>query len=94
MEQLGKENYLAALKKRGKDARVTRHFQFIGLEIAMALKDLEHKALYIKLAKEHNPDTLLALAKDVAQRRDVKNAGAYFMRLVEQVPKVRKVESS
>jgi hypothetical protein len=87
MDLLEGSNYMEALKKRSKDARVTRQFQFIGLEIATILHDLEHKALYIKLAKQYNPDTLLALAKDVRDRRDVKNYGAYFMSLVASLPK-------
>ncbi|MDO8601853.1 MAG: hypothetical protein Q7R62_01840 [bacterium] len=76
-------NYLKDLKERGKESRVYHSHQFVGLEIAVLLHDLEHKSLYIKMAKIHNPDRLLALAKSVAEKRDVKNPGAYFMKLVQ-----------
>ena len=88
MDSLDKGKYIEALKNRAKKSRVSRHFQFIGLEIAVALRDLEHKSLYIKLSKEHDPQRLLTLAKEVAERRDVKNPGAYFMRMIKQVPKL------
>ncbi len=87
MDKVTSGQYINELKKRSAKARVTQQFQFIGLEIAMVLKDLPHKALYIKYAKEYNPEKLLALAKDVASRRDVKNPGAYFMRMVSEMKK-------
>ena len=43
--------------------------------------DERHKALYIKLAKENDAERLLALAKDIAERKNVQNKGAYFMRV-------------
>jgi hypothetical protein len=76
------QDYVKNLKTRGKDSRVYHSHQFVGLEIAMLLGDLEHKSLYIKFAKQHNPERLLALAKSVLEKRDVKNRGAYFMTLV------------
>jgi hypothetical protein len=75
--------YLAELKKRAKDSHVHREFQLIGLEIADILRDRAHKALYIKLAKQHpRPHDLLAIAKEVAEKKDVKRKGAYFMVVV------------
>lgn len=82
--------YLKQLQDRGKDSHVYHSHQFIGLEIAMMLHDLEHKSLYIKMAKFHNPDRLLALAKSVVEKRDVKNPGAYFMKLVQGIKKETK----
>jgi hypothetical protein len=87
MKRLDKETYLGELKRRAKTSRISRPFQLIGLEIAVTLRDLEHKALYIKLAKEHDPQRLLQMAKEVAERRDVKNAGAYFMKLASSMQK-------
>lgn len=75
--------YLNKLKKRAQESHVYRKYQLMGLEIAQVLKDEKHKALYIKLAKERGGDRLLQIAKDVAERRDVKNKGAYFMRVLE-----------
>jgi hypothetical protein len=77
-----REKYIAELKRRAKESHVYRNYQLTGLEIADILHDRSHKALYIKLAKEGNQHRLLAAAKDIAERKDVKNRGAYFMRVV------------
>ena len=78
---LGKD-YFKQLDSRGKKSRAYYSYQFVGLELAVILRDMPHKALYIKLAKEHdNCERLLALAKSVAERRGVNNKGAYFMKL-------------
>ena len=74
--------YVQKLKQRAKDSRVYRKYQLMGLEIAQVLEDEKHKTLYIKLAKEYGGDKLLRLAKDVADRKDVRNKGAYFMRML------------
>ncbi len=83
MELLDAKNYLSGLKQRATKARVTKRFQLIGLEIAVALKDLPHKALYIKYAKELGEEKMLSLAKDIGERRDIKTPGAYFMKMVK-----------
>jgi hypothetical protein len=79
-----REKYMAELKRRGKESHVYRNYQLIGLEIADILGDRSHKALYIKLAKEGNQRRLLAIAKDVAERREIKNQGAYFMKVISE----------
>ncbi|HVM76628.1 MAG TPA: hypothetical protein VMU07_00540 [Candidatus Paceibacterota bacterium] len=77
-----KDRYAEELKRRAKESHVYRKYQLVGLEIAQILKDEKHKTLYIKLAKERGGERLLRVAKDVADRGNVKNKGAYFMRLV------------
>jgi len=77
-----REKYITELKRRAKESHVYRNYQLTGLEIADILHDRSHKSLYIKLAKEGNARRLLAAAKDVAERKDVKNPGAYFMKVV------------
>lgn len=79
-----KKTYLEELARRGKESHVYRKYQLIGLEISQILHDEKHKALYIKLAKEGNPERMLALAKDVATRGTVKNKGAYFMAILRE----------
>lgn len=74
------KKYLEELRKRKKDSHVYKPFQFHGLEIANVLHDLDHKALYIKLAKEYNPEALRQLAKSISENKKIKNKGAYFMR--------------
>ncbi len=75
--------YIKELKQRGKDSHVYQKYQLLGLEIAHALKDERHKALYIKLAKERGGEEMLRLAKEVAEKRDIKNMGAYFMAVLK-----------
>jgi hypothetical protein len=90
-----KETYLNKLTRRGKESHVYRKYQLIGLEISQILADEKHKALYIKLAKEHDADGLMRLAKDVATRSAVKNKGAYFMTILAREnikPKTTKPE--
>lgn len=74
------ENYFKELKTRSTTSKVYQSHQLTGLEIANILEDWKHKSLYIKLAKEHG-DRLLGVAKSVAEKRDVKNKGAYFMKI-------------
>lgn len=76
------ENYLNILKERAKKSRVYKSYQFIGLTIAQLLNDEKHKSLYIKLAKEHNQNHLLGIAKDVAERKNIENKGGYFMKVL------------
>lgn len=77
------DDYIKKLKQRGKESHVYKKFQLIGLEIAGLLDDNKHKALYIKLCKEKNPETLLAIAKDVADRKKIENKGGYFMKVLQ-----------
>jgi hypothetical protein len=76
---MNKEEYLKTLKERGKTSRVYKDYQLLGLEIAGLLGDEKHKALYIKLAKEEDPQKLRQLAGSIAENSNVKNKGAYFM---------------
>ena len=83
---------LSARTEKNKN-RVSEKFQSTGLAITEILGDPSHKALYIKLAKEHNEEKLLELAKDVAGRKDIKNPGAYFMRRVQQLKQEKRLLS-
>jgi hypothetical protein len=74
--------YLKKLAERSKTSHVYRKFQLTGLEIAEILQDEKHKALYIKLAKELDGHRLVQIAKDIAERKNVKNKGAYFMKVI------------
>lgn len=85
-------SYIDLLKKRGKESKVYSPHQMTGLLIAEILGDEKHKALYIKLAKTGNPNTLLGLAKDVADRENIKNKGAYFMKVLYKDGKSKKVQ--
>ncbi|MDO8504297.1 MAG: hypothetical protein Q7S36_00390 [Candidatus Liptonbacteria bacterium] len=74
-------SYLDELKKRRNESKVYKEFQLTGLTVAEILGDQSHKSLYIKLAKSAEKGKLLALAKDVSERKNIKNKGAYFMKV-------------
>ncbi|PIR44055.1 hypothetical protein COV23_01945 [Candidatus Wolfebacteria bacterium CG10_big_fil_rev_8_21_14_0_10_31_9] len=76
-------NYIKILKDRNKESHIYKRFQHTGLEIAELLNDPKHKALYIKLAKQYDQDTLLGIAKDVSTRKTIENKGGYFMRIIQ-----------
>jgi len=78
------KDYLKTLQERSQKVRVHKKFQFTGLTLAQILNDEKHKALYIKLAMKHNEQKLINLAKNVAERKNVKNKGAYFMKLLQK----------
>ncbi|MEK9170449.1 MAG: hypothetical protein AAB674_02270 [Patescibacteria group bacterium] len=81
MENIKKESrdYLKLLQQRAKESRIYKPCQSTGLAIMDLLMDLEHKSLYMRLAKQYDNGELLQLAKDVSERKDVKSKGAYFM---------------
>ena len=84
MEQFkeSRKEYGDELKKRAKQSRVYKAYQLAGLEIAIILEDPGHKSLYMKLAKKHGTDTLLRIAKSVAEKKNINNKGAYFMKIL------------
>lgn len=75
------KDYLNVIKERTKKVRVHKKFQFTGLAIAQLLDDEKHKSLYIRLAKKYDEQKLITIAKNVAERKNIKNKGAYFMRV-------------
>lgn len=81
-----KAGYMGELRRRAKESHVYKKYQLFGLEISQVLQDEKHKSLYIKLAKDaRGGEGLLRLAKDVADRKNIKNRGAYFMALLKNV---------
>ena len=79
-----KDTYMRTLRERKKISKIYQFHQLLGLELATILDDEKHKSFYMKLAKEKNPEKLLGMAKDVASRKQVRNKGAYFMRIIHQ----------
>ncbi|MDP3015119.1 MAG: hypothetical protein Q8N28_01770 [bacterium] len=78
------KDYLETLKERAKTSKVYKKYQLTGLLIAQLLNDDKHKSLYIKLAKKHNNDDLMRIAKDVSERKKIENKGAYFMKVLQK----------
>lgn len=77
------KGYFDELKKRAKKSKIYKSYQLTGLEIANILEDQEHRSLYIRLAKIYGDQTMMHIAKSVAERDGVKNKGAYFMRMLK-----------
>lgn len=72
-------------QKKEEDRYISREFQTFGLELAEALDDMAHKALYIKLAKT-TPRGLLEAAKSfVVDAPNVRSKGKLFMWKLKQL---------
>lgn len=70
-----------------KDKYISREFQKYGYDLAVELGDLEHKALYIKLAKE-TPRKILEQARNfVKDAGRVKSRARLFMWKLGQLRK-------
>lgn len=76
------QDYFKNLEERAKKSHVYRSYQMIGLQLAEILRDLKHKALYIKLAKTRDTQELLQTAKAIAENPKIQNRGAYFMKVI------------
>ncbi len=90
MKAIDGEKYIRKLYKRY-TGHVTKQFQSVGLEVANILGDLKHKSLYIKYAKENPKLDLIALAKSVIDRRNVKHPPSYFMKIMQNLKSNRAV---
>ncbi len=75
------KEYMQNLRERSKKSHVYKKYQMVGLMLSEMLHDEAHKALYIKLAKQHDQEDLMTVARNVADKINVKNKGAYFMRV-------------
>jgi hypothetical protein len=85
MNPLGKmaDSYLKELRRRSAESRTYKSYQLTGLEIANILEDWDHKSLYMKLAKKHGEAKMMELAKNVAEKKNIDNKGAYFMSIMK-----------
>ena len=82
--------YFKTLSKRARESRVYKPFQSVGLALAEILRDPENKAIYIRLAKIYDNQDLIAKARDVAERKNVENKGAYFMKMLKDMKKLER----
>jgi hypothetical protein len=76
--------YLNLIRSRAQKSRIYRNWQLAGLAVADMLGDRKRKTFYIRLAKTLGSRRLFEYAGDVAQRKGVKNKGAYLMRILER----------
>ncbi len=85
-----KKQYIQTLIKRTKETKIYKPFQSTGLALAQILRDYEHKAIYIRLAKIYDNEELIRKAKDVAERKSIDNKGAYFMKILKDIKKLER----
>lgn len=72
------------------DKYISREFQQYGYELAEELGDLQHKALYIKLAKT-TPRGYIETARNfVKDANNVKSKGRLFMWKLKQIKEEQK----
>lgn len=65
---------------------ISVEFQKYGYDLAVELKDLPHKALYIKMAK-NTPREILEKARSFVSDANARNKGRLFMWKVSQLKK-------
>ncbi|OGY64404.1 MAG: hypothetical protein A3I89_03155 [Candidatus Harrisonbacteria bacterium RIFCSPLOWO2_02_FULL_41_11] len=85
MEHIKKtsKQYFSLLKERAKLSRVYTSHQSTGLALAQILNDPSHKSLYMRLAKMYDNAQLTRIAKNIEECADIKNKGAYFMKVLK-----------
>lgn len=66
---------------------ITREFQDFGYRLAVELNDLEHKSLYIKMAKEELRGVLEAALSFVLDAKHAKSTARLFMWKVKELKK-------
>ena len=71
--------------QKDEDKYISREFQKYGYELAEELGDLEHKALYIKLAKEYPRGFLESARAFVKDAQNVTSKGRLFMWKLKQL---------
>lgn len=72
------------------DKYISREFQKYGYDLAEELGDLEHKTLYIKLAKETPRGLLEAARTFVKDAKNVKSKPRLFMWKLSELKKEKK----
>ena len=80
---------LAKYEKK-EDKYISREFQKYGYDLAEELGDMEHKALYIKLAKETPRGLMDAARSFVKDAENAKSKGRLFMWKLSMLKKASK----
>ena len=78
-----KTEYFGVWKERSKKSRVYKPHQLTRLSLAEILEDPDHKSLYMKLSKIYDNGELIRMAKTLADRNNIENKGAYFMKILK-----------
>lgn len=84
------KDILRDYKTGEKEKYISREFQQYGYDLAEELNDLEHKALYIKLAKMEKRGLLEAARGFVKDAQEVESKGRLFMWKLSELKKQSK----
>ena len=83
---------LAKYEARNDGKYISQEFQDYGYRLAVDLNDMDHKSLYIRMAKTV-PRAILENARAfVVDAPNVKNKGKLFMWKVSELKKVKKLD--
>jgi len=91
----GFQNINSLLKKydlKDKGGYITKEFQDFGFRLATSLNDLEHKSLYIKMAKTLNRALLERALSFVTDASSAKSKARLFMWKIKQLKKEKNNE--
>jgi len=69
-----------------RDKYISREYQKYGYDLACALGDMEHKALYIKMAK-NEPREILDKARSFVADANCRSKGRLFMWKIQELKK-------
>ena len=84
---------LSKYKLDDSDKYISREFQKYAYELAEELGDMDHKSLYMKLAKE-TPRILLEKARSfVKDAQNARSKGRLFMWKLSELKKAKKVDT-
>lgn len=87
------ESLFSEYRLEDKGGHITREFQDYGYRLAIALDDLDHKSLYIKLAKQE-PRQILDKALSFVTDAQAKSKARLFMWKLKELKKERNKPST
>ncbi len=93
----GISSVLAKYGLEDKGGYITQEFQDYGYRLAVALDDMQHKSLYIKMAKTHDRNLLQDALSFVTDAHHAKSKARLFMWKVRELKNSKtkgKVQSS
>lgn len=76
-----------------KGGRITREFQDYGYRLAVALNDLDHKPIYMRMAKTIDR-SILEQARTFVLDANARNRARLFMWKVRELREAKKTQSS
>lgn len=86
------QSLFAGFELEDKGGYITQEFQDFGYRLALELQDLEHKSLYIRLAKKEDRGLLERALSFVSDAESARSKARLFMWKLQQLKKEKEVE--